>query len=154
MERQAIMAVSKDMRDIRMLSSILERAELRVIPACTGLEAVARLESTCPALVLLDIPFPDAEAQAVCGMIRGRLRTRYLPVLVLSARDEPEARIAAFQSGADDFLAKPFDPAELVMRIQVLLRRSIASQPSSSPPRPPRRLTFREEVEARLAGDQ
>lgn len=87
----------------------------------TALEAVARRP---PAAIVLDVTMPDMNGRAVCARLRADgIRT---PIMILSARDEVEDRVAGLQAGADDYLVKPFAVEELVARLQALLRRSVA----------------------------
>lgn len=84
-----------------------------------ALEAVSRRS---PDAIVLDVTMPDMNGRAVCARLRADgVRT---PVLILSARDEVEDRVAGLQAGADDYLVKPFAVEELVARLQALLRRS------------------------------
>ena len=85
----------------------------------TALEAVARRP---PAAIVLDVTMPDMNGRAVCARLRADgIRT---PIMILSARDEVDDRVAGLQAGADDYLVKPFAVEELVARLQALLRRS------------------------------
>lgn len=85
----------------------------------TALEAVARRP---PAAIVLDVTMPDMNGRAVCARLRADgIRT---PIMILSARDEVEDRVAGLQAGADDYLVKPFAVEELVARLRALLRRS------------------------------
>ena len=87
----------------------------------TALEAVARRP---PAAIVLYVTMPDMNGRAVCARLRADgIRT---PIMILSARDEVEDRVAGLQAGADDYLVKPFAVEELVARLQALLRRSAA----------------------------
>ena len=87
----------------------------------TALEAVAHRP---PAAIVLDVTMPDMNGRAVCARLRADgIRT---PIMILSARDEVEDRVAGLQAGADDYLVKPFAVEELVARLQALLRRSAA----------------------------
>ena len=84
-----------------------------------ALEAVARRP---PAAIVLDVTMPDMNGRAVCARLRADgVRT---PIMILSARDEVDDRVAGLQAGADDYLVKPFAVEELVARLQSLLRRS------------------------------
>lgn len=85
----------------------------------TALEAVARRP---PAAIVLDVTMPDMNGRAVCARLRADgVRT---PIMILSARDEVDDRVAGLQAGADDYLVKPFAVEELIARLQALLRRS------------------------------
>ncbi len=93
----------------------------------TALEAVARRP---PAAIVLDVTMPDMNGRAVCARLRADgIRT---PIMILSARDEVEDRVAGLQAGADDYLVKPFAVEELVARLQALLRRSAGEDGASS----------------------
>ena len=90
-----------------------------------ALESVAR---RAPAAVVLDVTMPDLNGRTVCARLRaGGVRT---PILILSARDEVEDRIAGLQAGADDYLVKPFAVEELIARLRALLRRAGEDAPA------------------------
>ncbi len=86
-----------------------------------GRPALAAVEGDRPDVVVLDVAMPDLDGVAVTRTLRGRGEA--LPILVLSARDEIDDRVAGLQAGADDYLVKPFALAELVARLHALLRR-------------------------------
>lgn len=97
----------------------------------TALEAVARRP---PAAIVLDVTMPDMNGRAVCARLRADgVRT---PIMILSARDEVEDRVAGLQAGADDYLVKPFAVEELVARLQALLRRSSGENGDEAPGEP------------------
>ena len=91
--------------------------------ASTAAEALAWLEQERFDLVLLDLGLPDADGLAVCQSLRRRQRHQPL-VLMLTARDGSASKVAGYESGADDYVVKPFDPAVLRARLQALLRRA------------------------------
>jgi two-component system phosphate regulon response regulator OmpR len=81
----------------------------------------AFLERYQPQLLVLDLMLPGEDGLAACRRLRARGETR--PVIMLTARDEPVDRVIGLEMGADDYLGKPFDPRELVARIEAVLRR-------------------------------
>ena len=91
-------------------------------------EAIAR--SSPPELVLLDLSLPDGDGAAVCRALRSDARASRIPVIVLSADCGEEARVRAFESGADDVVAKPFSVRELLLRVRALLRRRASAPPA------------------------
>lgn len=94
-----------------------------------ALEAVARRP---PAAVVLDVTMPDLNGRTVCARLRADgIRT---PILILSARDEVDDRIAGLQAGADDYLVKPFAVEELIARLRALLRRAGEGAGGAEPP--------------------
>ena len=104
------------------LCAQLMRAGHHVSSAVDGAQAQAMLEATRFDAVILDLGLPVIDGVAVLKWIRQRLAA--LPVLVLTARDGIEDRVQGLNAGADDYLTKPFDMAELLARLQAMLRRS------------------------------
>jgi len=89
----------------------------------------AYLERYQPHLLVLDLMLPGEDGLAACRRLRGRGET--LPIIMLTARDEPVDRVLGLEMGADDYVGKPFDPRELVARIEAVLRRG--TQPAAAP---------------------
>src|SRR5205085_10199311 len=90
--------------------------------AATGAELLERIEQAAPDALVIDIGLPDTDGRDLCQALRAR--GVQAPVLFLTARDALVDRIAGFDAGGDDYLAKPFAFVELVARLQALLRRS------------------------------
>jgi DNA-binding response OmpR family regulator len=107
-----------------MLSDYLRAAGFEVDVAGTLAQGRQALEARVPDLLVLDLMLPDGDGLDFCRTLRGDARLRRLPVLMLSARGEPMDRILGLELGADDYLAKPFEPRELQARVKALLRRS------------------------------
>jgi len=123
--------VVEDERDIReVLRRYLERAGLSVLTTGTGAEAIRLLTSAPPDLVVLDLGLPDVDGTDVLREIHAAGRP---PVLVLTARSTVDDRIHGLQLGADDYVTKPFSPAEVVLRVQAVLHRS-GGQPGPGGP--------------------
>ncbi|HET9064379.1 MAG TPA: response regulator transcription factor [Gemmatimonadales bacterium] len=105
----------------------LARAGYRVSTAATGPEAIKVASNERPDVVVLDLMLPGASGYEVLAELRRREETRDVGVIMLTARrDEPD-RIKGLTLGADDYLTKPFSPAELTLRVQALLRRLAAA---------------------------
>jgi DNA-binding response OmpR family regulator len=114
--------VVEDERDIReVLRRYLERAGLSVLTTGTGAEAIRLLTSAPPDLVVLDLGLPDIDGAEV---LREITATGHPPVIVLTARSAIDDRIRGLQLGADDYVTKPFSPAEVVLRVQAVLHRA------------------------------
>ncbi len=119
-DRPAILVVDDDPRMQRLLRANLERAGYRVDTAADGAAALDRMEIEAPDLVLLDVMMPVMDG-LTC---RGRLRAfSDLPVILLTAKGEERDKVQGLDLGADDYLTKPFGPAELLARVRVALRR-------------------------------
>src|SRR5215468_8607952 len=118
---RAILVVEDDEVLRGALSRGLSEEGFVVDTAGTGAEALHRVESTIPDGLVIDIGLPDTDGRDLCQALRARgIQT---PVLFLTARDALVDRIAGFDAGGDDYLAKPFAFVELVRRLQALLRR-------------------------------
>lgn len=122
MFEKRILAVDDDPDLQKMLDSIFRRAGyLHIRTASSGPEALRMLKEEPSDFIILDVRMPGMDGFAV---LREILRTSRIPVLMLTARGEAEDRIAGLESGADDYLAKPFLPRELLLRVQAILNRA------------------------------
>ena len=115
-----ILVVDDDAKIVRLVRTYLERAGYRVVEAADGPSALAAVTREQPALIVLDIMLPEIDGLSVLRALR---RTSRTPVIVLSARGTVGDRIEGLEVGADDYLAKPFSPAELVVRVGRVLDR-------------------------------
>lgn len=106
----------------RLLRIVLEAEGYRVFDAETGEAGLHEAAVRRPDFVLLDMGLPDLEGIEVLRRLREWNR---VPVLILSVRDDPEDKVAALDAGADDYVTKPFDTAELLARLRVIQRRSL-----------------------------
>ena len=109
-----------------MLRYNLERGGYRVEDAADGEEALVRIGEARPDLVLLDWMLPLRSGLEVCRQIRRRPETRSLPVIMITARAEDADVVRGLDTGADDYIAKPFSIEALLARVRALLRRSSA----------------------------
>lgn len=117
-----VLLVVDDDREIRnLLSDHLEQHGFRTVKAADGRAMKAALEAGPVDLVVLDLNLPDEDGLSLCRGIRAASKT---PVIILTARGDPIDRIVGLEMGADDYMAKPFEPRELVARIRTVLRRT------------------------------
>jgi len=117
-----VLVVDDDAAIREALERVLRAEGFAVSTAAGGRAALASVAREPPAAVVLDVTMPDLGGRAVCARLRSDgVRT---PILILSARDEVEDRVAGLQAGADDYLVKPFAVEELVARLRALLRRA------------------------------
>ena len=117
-----VLIVDDDVRLVEMLRRTLAYEGYRVVTASDGQEALARVQEQRPDVVVLDWLMPKLDGLTVIQRLRMAGDTT--PVLMLTARDAVEDRVAGLDSGADDYLVKPFAPAELLARVRALLRRA------------------------------
>jgi len=117
--------VADDDEDIRVyLEVTLQLAGFEVVLARDGLEALRLARTEHPDVVVLDVMMPQLDGIRALEQLRDDPRTGYLPVMLLTARARTDDAIAGLDRGADDYLAKPFDPDELVARVRAALRRA------------------------------
>ena len=119
-----LLLIDDDVRLVDMVADYLGAFGYRVLHAGDGESGLAQLAREVPALVILDWMLPGMDGLEVCRRIRALTGpASRVPVLMLSARGEPTDRVIGLEIGADDYLAKPFEPRELLARIRALLRR-------------------------------
>jgi len=128
--KSPILVVDDDAKIVRLVRTYLEREGFRVVEAADGKSALAAIALEAPALVVLDLMLPEVDGLSIVRAVR---RTDRTPILMLSARGTTEDRIEGLEAGADDYLPKPFSPAELVIRVKRILDRSTGvANPASS----------------------
>ncbi|MDQ7026161.1 MAG: adenylate/guanylate cyclase domain-containing protein [Anaerolineae bacterium] len=117
-----ILVVDDNRENIELVRDILEMAGHTVSEALDGSKALAMLPQDNPALILLDINMPGMDGFEVCKRLKANEETRNIPVIMLTAQSDVESRVVGLSTGADDYLAKPFSPRELVARVERSLR--------------------------------
>jgi len=116
-----IMVVDDDPPSVKMISFLLREEGYDVTSADNGQTALEIIEREAPDLVILDVMMPHLDGFEVCRRIRQRMD---VPIIFLSAKGETVDKVAGLQLGADDYLAKPFEPAELLARVKAVMRRA------------------------------
>ena len=122
--KPTILIVEDEAPLLTLLRYNLEKQGFRVEEAADGQEALLRVAETKPDLILLDWMLPTLSGLEVCRQIRRRPNTRELPIIMVTARTEDQDAVRALDTGADDYIAKPFVMDALLARIRALLRRS------------------------------
>ena len=121
-----ILIVEDDPPLAEVLRYNLEGEGFRTEHAADGREALLSLEEQAPDLVVLDWMLPELSGLDVCRAMRRKVELRSVPVIMLTARGEEYDRVRGLDSGADDYITKPFSPRELIARIRAVLRRAAA----------------------------
>ena len=122
--KPSVLLVEDEPSQREVLAYNLEAEGFRVIPASNGEEALLLVDEEAPDLVLLDWMLPNVSGIEVCRQLKGRPGTRSLPILMLSARSEEVDRVRGLETGADDYVVKPYSIVELMARARALLRRT------------------------------
>jgi DNA-binding response OmpR family regulator len=135
-----ILVVDDDPKIAGLVRMYLEREGFTVLEAADGRSALASVALEDPALVVLDRMIPEVDGLSVLAAIRRHGRT---PVIVISARGTSADRIEGLRIGADDYVPKPFSPAELVLRVRRVLERAGTAPADTAPPVPPPRPVLR-----------
>jgi DNA-binding response OmpR family regulator len=115
-----ILVVDDDAPSVKMISFLLREEGYEVVSADNGSAALELVEREPPDLVILDVMMPHMDGFEVCRRIRQKMD---VPIIFLSAKGETADKVSGLQLGADDYLAKPFEPAELLARVKAVLRR-------------------------------
>ena len=118
-----VLIVDDDPPSLKMTAFLLAQEGYEVITADNGLDALRLVEQELPDLAILDVMMPGLDGLQVTQRIR---RNMNLPIIILSAKGEAADRVSGLDIGADDYLAKPFEPAELLARVRSVLRRADA----------------------------
>jgi two-component system phosphate regulon response regulator OmpR len=125
-----VLVVDDDRRIRELLSSYLRKNGYRVTIAASAQEARAFLDSLTFEIIVLDVMMPGENGFDFAANLR---RTSQVPILMLTARSEPDDRVRGLEIGVDDYLAKPHEPKELLLRIGSILRRTRAAPPLARP---------------------
>jgi len=127
-----VLLVDDDEMLRKMTQALLIKQGFDVIAVENGKKTLEQLKFTLPDIILLDVMMPEMDGFSVCREIRANPATARVPVIMLTALDSVENKVKGFEAGADDYLAKPCDTAELVARINVLIRRAEATTPQTA----------------------
>ncbi|WP_395710000.1 response regulator [Reyranella sp.] len=136
-DKPHVLVVDDDTRLRGLLNTFLSKSGFRVTTASNAAEARQRLSALDFDLIVLDVMMPGESGLEFAGELR---RSDDVPILMLTAMGEPKDRIAGLEQGVDDYLGKPFDPRELLLRIQNILRRNKPQAPANA--ETPRQVSF------------
>jgi DNA-binding response OmpR family regulator len=132
-ERRPRILIVDDEEDIRtVLQARLETAGIEVRTAATGMEALERIRSDPPDLIVLDLMLPGIDGFGVCAMVKRDQRFSRIPVILLTARSQPQDRLTGTSLGADAYLTKPFRADELLAEIRKHLDGQTETAPECS----------------------
>jgi two-component system cell cycle response regulator len=117
-----VLVVDDILSNVKLLEAKLTTEYFEVVTAFSGAEALAKMDDHPPDIVLLDVMMPGMDGFEACRRIKANRRTAHIPVIMVTALDQPSDRVAGLDAGADDFLTKPVDDAALFARVRSLVR--------------------------------
>lgn len=120
MAQYSVVVVDDDEKIVRLIKAYFEKEGFAVFTAHDGLAALAAVKQHAPDIVVLDLMLPELDGWEVCRRLR---QESEVPIIMLTARDEENDRLVGLEIGADDYVAKPFSPREVVARAKAILRR-------------------------------
>jgi len=127
-----ILIVEDDPDIAELVARYLDKAGFVTERASSGKDALQAIAASPPDLLVLDLMLPQVDGLEICRRVRASEPTAAVPIIMLTARSEESERIVGLELGADDYLAKPFSPNELVARVRALLRRANRSAPTAT----------------------
>lgn len=128
MNRSKIVVIEDEPDIIEVVSYNLKREGYAVIPVTRGDEGLNTVRSESPQLVILDLMLPGLDGLSICQQMKSDPMVRDIPIIMVSAKGEESDVVIGLELGADDYLAKPFSPRELLARVKAVLRRGPAQE--------------------------
>lgn len=116
-----ILIVDDNQKNIQVLGTLLKNSHYNLIIAQNGTEAIERANKTIPDIILLDIQMPEMDGFEVCKKLKSNPQVKDVPIIFLTAQNESTDKVLGFSSGASDYVSKPYDPPELLARIETHL---------------------------------
>lgn len=127
---EKILIVDDDIDSLKLIGLMLQKRGYQISAANTGTQALTKAAEENPNLIILDVMMPDLDGYEVCRRLRAEPDTENTPIIMFSAKSQVEDKVLGFEAGADDYLAKPTHPAELVSRVRALLASRAAASGS------------------------
>ena len=124
MPSETILIIEDEKNIVELVKYNLEQEGFRVLTAAKGNAGLETALKTAPSLVILDLMLPELSGLEICKTLRQNIKTKTLPIIMLTAKGTEADKIVGLELGADDYITKPFSPRELIARIKALLRRS------------------------------
>ena len=124
MAQHKILIVDDEKTIVETIRYNLEKAGFRTLTAADGKRALELAQRELPDLITLDVMLPEHDGWEVCRLLRQDSRTKHIPVLMLTVKNDESDKIVGLELGADDYMTKPFSPKELIARIKAILRRA------------------------------
>ncbi len=131
-----VLVVEDDPDIAKLIAMYLDKGGFETQTVASGRDALTNIEARPPDVLILDLMLPHVDGLDVCRAVRANPATAALPIIMLTARGDEADRIVGLELGADDYVAKPFSPSELVARVRALLRRATRTPSAAAPTAP------------------
>lgn len=123
---KTILIIEDEQDVVDLLALNLRKAGFAILTAADGAAGLEKARSEKPDFIILDLMLPKLPGLEVCKILKTDLRTRRIPIMMLTAKAEEIDRIVGLEFGADDYVPKPFSPREVILRVKAIMRRSEA----------------------------
>jgi DNA-binding response OmpR family regulator len=133
--RKKILVVEDDPDQLEVIRFTLKNAGFAVGTATNGIDALKKAQTVSPDLIVMDVMMPELDGFAVCETLRGSPATASIPVLMLTGLCSHISRLVAYESGATDYVIKPFDTEQLVSKVEKLLEQASDLSKASRKPK-------------------
>ncbi len=130
---EKILIVDDDIDSLKLIGLMLQRQGYDIAAASAGSQALSKVMTDPPDLIILDVMMPDMDGYEVCRRLRANPQTQNIPIIMFTAKTLVDDKVAGFEAGADDYLTKPTHPAELSSRVKAVLARSAAKHGTTAP---------------------
>jgi len=150
MEREKILIVDDEPDILDVLELTLKEEHYEVIEAKDGMQALEMVKKKGPHLIILDFKMPRMNGDEVCKILKNDILLRHLPIIMLTSKREVSDKVKGIDAGADDYIVKPFEPAELLARVKMILRRTALDLEANPLTRLPGNVSILNELENRI----
>ena len=124
MAKAKVLIVDDEKSIVEAVKYNLDKAGFRTVVAYDGTKALELARREAPAIILLDWMLPEMDGLTVCRILKQEEQTKHIPIIMLTVKSEERDKVLGLETGADDYVTKPFSPRELVARVKAMLRRS------------------------------
>ncbi|MEA3560250.1 MAG: response regulator [Candidatus Omnitrophota bacterium] len=150
MTKQKILIVDDELDILDLLKIILSGENYTIIEAANGEEALEKVYSFSPDLIILDYKMPKLDGMEVCQRLKKDILLQHLPIIMLTGKGELSDKVKGIDAGADDYMVKPFEPQELLARVKMILRRSVRDLDANPLTKLPGNVSILKELEKRI----
>ncbi len=150
MEKEKILIVDDEPDILDVLKLTLQEENYQVIEAKDGVEALEIVKKKGPHLIILDFKMPRMNGDEVCEILKKDILLRHLPIIMLTSKREISDKVKGIDAGADDYMVKPFEPAELLARVKMILRRTASDLDANPLTRLPGNVSIINEIQGRI----